>query len=303
MTARPREAAPSPARPALVQGLEGLLGRPGLAALAARDPVAFPRRFSDPADREVAGWLAAALAFGSVPQFMAVLEAAVSRMGGGPGAFADGFDPARDAAAFKGLVHRWARDSDIAALVYLIGRLRAKRGSAGALFASFYKGEPDIGPALERFVLAALEEDLSPVYGRDRRPRALAQFLARPSKGSACKRLCLYLRWMARPDDGIDLGLWKGVPASALVVPLDTHVHRIARYLGLTRRRSPGWRTALEVTRALRRVDPADPLRFEFAVCHMGISGACPVGRAPEKCAACPLLSACAKGRRLVPGA
>jgi endonuclease III len=96
-----------------------------------------------------------------------------------------------------------------------------------------------------------------------------------------------------RGPDAVDLGLWRGVPASALVVPLDTHVHRVARALGLTARPDASWRTAEEITAALRRIDPADPVRFDFALCHMGMSGRCPARRDAGRCAACVLGDAC----------
>lgn len=284
----------------LKRALEVLRLGSGLQARVPQDPVSFPRRFRDPRDAEVAGWLAAALAYGRVPLFQAALEGILAVMGREPYRYALNFDPRRSAAAFGRLYYRLHSGQDIAGLLFLLrGALRG-HGSVGAFFSSFYRPEhPHVGPALERFAGALLETDLSPVYGRRLFPRALSQFLALPSRGSACKRLNLYLRWMVRPDDGVDLGLWRGVPASALVVPLDTHVFRIARYLGLTRRRTPGWAAALEVTAALRRLCPEDPLRYDFPLCHHGISGACPIGRSPESCAACPLLRECAKGRRL----
>jgi uncharacterized protein (TIGR02757 family) len=99
---------------------------------------------------------------------------------------------------------------------------------------------------------------------------------------------------MVRGPDAVDLGAWRGiVPAAALVVPLDTHVHRVARCLGLTRRRDASWRTAEEITAALRRVDPDDPVRYDFALCHLGMSGACPARRDRARCAPCPLAAAC----------
>jgi endonuclease III len=102
---------------------------------------------------------------------------------------------------------------------------------------------------------------------------------------------------MIRGPDGVDLGLWKGVPASALVVPLDTHVHRVGRALGLTARRDASWRTAEELTASLRRIDPTDPVRYDFALCHLGMSGLCPSRRDPARCAACPLRGSCRAGR------
>lgn len=90
-----------------------------------------------------------------------------------------------------------------------------------------------------------------------------------PADGSACKRPCLFLRWVARKDDGIDLGLWRSLPPAKLVAPVDVHVARVARRLGALRRRTLGWKAALEITAALRRVDPEDPLRFDFAMVHV----------------------------------
>src|SRR5699024_8231674 len=116
----------------------------------------------------------------------------------------------------------------------------------------------------------------------------MKHLLSDPEKGSACKRLLLYLRWMVRPDDGVDLGLWAVAPAR-LVIPLDTHVHRIARNLGLTRRADASCRTAVEVTDSLRLLDASDPVKYDFALCHHGVSRACPSSPVTEKCSACVL--------------
>ena len=98
---------------------------------------------------------------------------------------------------------------------------------------------------------------------------------------------------MVRGPDGVDLGLWREVPPRALVIPLDTHVHRIGSFIGLTRRKDLSWRTAEEITAHLRHLDPEDPVRFDFALSHLGISGACPSRRDERKCAGCPLQPIC----------
>jgi uncharacterized protein (TIGR02757 family) len=132
--------------------------------------------------------------------------------------------------------------------------------------------------------------------------RALDHLLPDASRGAACKRLLLYLRWMVRRDD-VDLGAWEGiVPPSALVIPLDTHVSRLSRLLGLTCRADLSWRTAEEITASLRRLSPEDPVRYDFALCHLGMSGACPARRSAERCRACPLAPACPTGRRAARG-
>lgn len=284
----------------LKDALEELVRRTDVPSRIDQDPIAFPRRFKDSVDIEIAGWLASGLAYGRVPLFQAALEKILAAMGGQPARFVARFDPVKDVEAFLPLYYRMNEGRDIAAFLYMMGRIVDRHGSVGALFESLYReSDDDIGPTLERFVRRAQSIDTSAVYGRDVHPPGLARFFALPSKGSSCKRQNLFLRWMIRPNDGLDFGLWKKIPPSKLIVPLDTHVLRISRYLGLTRRKSAGWAAAKEITDRLKRIDPADPLRFDFPLCHHGISGACPAARAPEKCRACALLVECAKGRML----
>jgi endonuclease III len=106
---------------------------------------------------------------------------------------------------------------------------------------------------------------------------------------------------MVRGPDSIDFGLWKRVSPSQLVMPLDTHVMRISRWLGLTRRATIGWAAAEEITASLRLLDAADPVRYDFALCHYGMSGACPARPVRDHCLACPLKGVCRVGRRLRP--
>ncbi len=145
--------------------------------------------------------------------------------------------------------------------------------------------------ALDRFSTRALALDVRRAYGRAPRRPGVCYFFPRPSAGSACKRLNLYLRWMVRRDE-VDLGAWTSVSPSQLIVPLDTHVIRLGRCLRLTRYTSPGWRMAADITGALRRLDPADPVRFDFALCHVGMMGACGFAR-PQGSTHCPLKGHC----------
>jgi uncharacterized protein (TIGR02757 family) len=147
--------------------------------------------------------------------------------------------------------------------------------------------------------VTARRVDLKPAYGRVPKAPGAHYFFSRPSTGSACKRLNLFLRWMVRRD-AIDPGGWTRVPARQLVVPLDTHTIRAGRCLRLTRRVSPGWKMATDITAALRSFDPADPVRYDFALCHLSMMGACGFGtrRGSEQC---PLSRVCrpkAKRRR-----
>ncbi|MBZ0122053.1 MAG: DUF2400 domain-containing protein, partial [Sandaracinaceae bacterium] len=155
-----------------------------------------------------------------------------------------------------------------------------------------------LGRALAREIADAgeLREGLARFAGALRgpgAPRGLMHLMPDPRAGSACKRLLLYLRWMIRPDDGVDLGLWPELTPSILLIPVDTHVHRIAKNLGLTERNDASWRTAEEITASLRRLDPLDPVKYDFALCHLGISRQCPSRRDPDKCDACVLRPSC----------
>jgi uncharacterized protein (TIGR02757 family) len=200
----------------------------------------------------------------------------------------EGFKPL--ARRLDGFVHRTARGHDLARMLAGAHELLSTHGSLGAAMRKHYQARGALRPAL-----AAWVADLRSGAGAAPRLRSgtghAAELLPDPAAGSACKRLLLYLRWMVRRDD-VDLGLWD-IPTAALVVPLDTHVHRIARNLGLTARRDLSWRTAEEVTDALRRFDPDDPVGYDFALCHMGISKACPSRRDAVKCAGCGLRAHC----------
>ena len=137
--------------------------------------------------------------------------------------------------------------------------------------------------------------DLVKVYGRRRKNPGAHYFFTRPSTGSACKRMNLFLRWMARTD-GVDPGGWSGLPPRQLVVPLDTHTIRMGKCLRLTRRASPGWKMAAEITAALRAHDAADPIRYDFALCHLSMMGGCGYGTRRGN-TQCPLNQVCRPGR------
>jgi uncharacterized protein (TIGR02757 family) len=195
------------------------------------------------------------------------------------------------------LVHRWTRGDDLVALIWVLRLMVERHGSIqGAFVNDDDAGDADVGPAIERFSARALAVDLEPAYGRLPRRPGVAYFFPRPSTGSACKRLNLFLRWVVR-DDAIDLGLWDRVPPARLVVPLDTHIIRVGQALGLTRYRSPGWKMAADITASLRRFDPDDPVRYDFALCHVGMRYGCGV-RCAANGAACPLGAYCGQRRR-----
>lgn len=256
------------------------------------DPIERVRPFTDPADREVVGFLAAGLAFGRVASILASIDAVLAVMGQSPSAFVRHFDPARDAPALSGIVHRWTRGRDLAGVLCILRHMLEAAGSIEQFFlAGDDPASPDIAPGLESFCRRARAVDLRPVYGRvPGRPGAHG-FFALPSAGSACKRLNLFLRWMVRHDD-IDLGVWTHVSPSRLIMPLDVHVIRVGQCLGLTSYRSSGWRMAADITRHLRQIHPSDPVRYDFALCHLGMLNLCGFNE-PAGDSRCPLRGAC----------
>ena len=265
---------------------------------SATDPVQFVHRANpDPADREVVAFIAAGLAFGRVASVMASVGRVVDVMGAHPSRFVYGFDPGRDAAGLAAIGHRWIRGVDLVALMVVLQSMLREDGSLEAAFAAGHDpAAEDVGPALDAFAARACAVDVRPAYGRRVPARAgYRYFFARPSGGSACKRLNLFLRWMVRRD-AVDPGGWTRVAASQLVVPLDTHIIRLGRCLGLTRQKTPGWKMAAEITRALRAMDPVDPVRYDFAICHLGMMKACRFGQTRSH-PGCPLAGFCKPGR------
>ena len=281
--------------------LEALAASVDPAARIRADPVEFPRRYLDPRDQEVSGLLSACLAYGRVELFKAKLEGLHAWMGPSPADFLRALGPGEAARHLSGFSYRFNVGTDVAVLLLGMGAALRAHGSLEALFArGFARSGGALQPALRAFSLALQETPRAPLHRALGPERGLHHLLPSAESGGAFKRLNLYLRWMVRGPDGVDLGAWKTPSPAALVVPLDTHVARMARQLGLTRRRDLGWRTAEEITAALRGVDPADPTRFDFALCHFGMSGACPLKPSAEVCGRCPLLPACAPGQRRV---
>ncbi len=276
----------------LRRALDGFVAKADKEACVERDPLALVRRYRDPHDQEVAGFFVAMLAYGRAQSIQDKAGALLDLLGTRP---ARTLGRGQAERLLSGFVYRFQQGRDLPRLAEAVRRLRKKRGSLGAAFLRGARPEePHYVPAMGRFV-KALEGELEGAltYG-------LRFLLPQVDRGGAAKRLALYLRWMIRPDDGVDLGTWRrlapGVDAQKLVIPLDTHVERIGRYLGLTDRRSSGMKTALEITAALRRLAPEDPLVYDLVLCHLGISGACPRQKDPVLCRGCPIKQVCRLG-------
>jgi uncharacterized protein (TIGR02757 family) len=249
------------------------------------DPLEFVLAFDDPADQEIAALIAGSLAYGRVEQIRRSVFAVLRRMAAGPEAgpparadvpegaeleqslrhvsparFLRDRPPAQIAAAMAGFKHRFTTDAELTAMLAGARNALHRHGSLERCFlAGLSKSDETVVPALTRFV-ACLDA-----------PAAAASLLPDPSRGSACKRLNLLLRWMVRRD-AVDPGPWRGVPQRLLVVPLDTHMLHIARFLGLTRRSAGDMRTALEITEGFRTIRPDDPVRYDFCLTRLGLN-------------------------------
>ena len=237
------------------------------------DPLQFVRAQTTDADREVVGLIAAVLAYGNVTQIKRSIGRVVALLGDRPAEAVDGMEPKEARRALGGFKHRFNDARDVACLLHYMRQMRAEAGSVEAFFLRGHApGAPEIADALTSFSARVLALDHGRLYkGRRLPPSAGVRFFfPSPRDGSACKRLNLYLRWMVRRD-GVDLGVWRGVDPAALVIPLDAHIYTIARRVGLTRYRSPGWPMALDITRRLRRLDPRDPVKYDFAFHRMGL--------------------------------
>jgi uncharacterized protein (TIGR02757 family) len=273
---------------ALAASLEQVVRACDIEARLARDPVGLVREVRGVENRELAGLLASSLAFGNVTALRASIRNVLERLGPDPAGTLD--HPSAARAALAGTGHRMLRAQDITRLLLGARAMQRQHGLLGVRFGELAREHGELRQALVQWTRelrahAGLKPD--PVR------RGPAHILPEPANSSGCKRLMLLLRWMVRADDGVDLGLWPEVPTSWLLIPVDTHIHRLGRNLGLTTCTGPSWACAEQITSVLRQIDPIDPVRFDFALCHMGMAQACPSRRDPHACAGCGIQGVC----------
>jgi len=259
---------------------------------SAFDPIQVVRRYERLEDRELIAFIAAGLAFGRVASVVNSIETVCAVLGPRPADFIRRFDPATDSAPLLPIVHRWIRGRDIVALLWILKTMLDEAGSLEAYYARGWSAEAaDVSDSLESFSERARAINLKPAYGKVPKVPGVYFFFSRPSSGGACKRLNLFLRWMVRKD-GVDPGGWKTPLAGQLVIPLDTHTIRSGKCLRLTKRASPGWKMAADITASLRAIDPADPVRYDFSLCHLSMMGACGY-KTRQRDSQCPLKGVC----------
>ncbi|NND72037.1 MAG: TIGR02757 family protein [Rhodothermales bacterium] len=229
------------------------------------DPIAVPRGFEDPLDIEISGLLAALLAWGRRATILDKLADLCERMSYRPGDFVRSFSSAEASEKLSGFKHRTFNDADAFWLLRNLSLLLNRYGSIEACFAHHAGTEGSLENAIEGFSTELLEIDPDT-------PQRLRKHLARPSTGSACKRLCMFSRWMVRPGP-FDFGIWKAFSPSQLVLPLDVHSGTQARSVGLLSRKTNDWKAALELTNICRTFDAADPCKYDFALFGAGVYG------------------------------
>jgi len=225
------------------------------------DPLEFLYDYIDHEHREIVGIIASSLAYGRVNQILKSVRQVLDKLGDAPADFIASACRQDFLECMQGFKHRFTTGEDIAGLLHGAHRIIRDYGSLGNCFAELFQqnGNQTV-PALSMFV-HRLREAGNVKTGF---------LLPSPEKGSACKRLFLYLRWMVR-SDGVDPGGWDAIPPSALLIPLDTHMHHIARELGFTRRKQANLKTAIEITDHFRSVNPDDPVKYDFVLTRFGI--------------------------------
>ena len=224
------------------------------------DPLEFLYGYDSPGDREVAALVAGSLAYGRVAQILTSVAAVLELLGPSPADYLARTTSAKLRRALVGFRHRFATGEHVAAMLSGAGRAIERFGSLEGCFAAgLDDADETVLPALQQFV------DMITQGGDE-----CGHLLPDPSRGSACKRLNLMLRWLVRRD-AVDPGGWSCVAPAKLIVPLDTHMHQLSRKLGLTARKAADMRTAMEITDAFRRVSPDDPVRYDFALTRLGI--------------------------------
>ena len=298
-----RAAAEAARRAELGRRLDAIRAREDLRARVSEDPVAVVHRYEARADRELVALLASSVAFGNVKAIRAKLDELLERIGSSPSRAAE--DEEALLARLATFRHRVYQGEDLGRLLLGARRLQREAGSLGAAFVRELsradvratQGRGGAGHEAFREALAAFCDRIRALGGLgegegDDGRRGPRHLLPDPRAGSGAKRLFLFLRWMVRPADGIDLGLWD-VPTWRLLVPVDVHIHKLSRNLGLTRRREVSWRTAVEITSALATYDAVDPTRYDFSLCHLGMVQRCPSRADPVRCEGCGVQPVC----------
>jgi uncharacterized protein (TIGR02757 family) len=243
--------------------LEAAVERYNMPDFLEDDPIQIPHRFARLQDQEIMGFWTAVLAWGQRRSIIRSAEALIDLMDGAPYDFVKNHEES-DRKRFLTFKHRTFQATDT---LYFLEFFQQYYRQNDSLEIAFLQGKP--GATTTESALIEFHELF---FSLDEAPERTRKHIATPARKSTCKRLNMFLRWMVRQDDcGVDLGLWKGISPAQLLIPLDVHVERIARQLGLLQRKQRDWQAVLELTEVLRTLNPGDPVRYDFALFGMGI--------------------------------
>lgn len=257
------------------------------------DPIQLVKRYDNPQDQEIVAVIVASLAFGQVQQIVKAGEAALELMHQQPRQFIETMEPVVEIETWNNFYYRMIKNTDLLRLLYALKTILKQHDSLGEWAHSYYQSEDaHLGMTWAKCVYEIRKTDSENWKWKRSKGIGFNHLLPNPLNKSACKRANLLLRWMVRKDQ-IDLGLWNKLPADKLVIPVDTHIQRIAYNIGLTNRTDLSWKTAIEITENLKRLDPADPVKYDFALCRLGILKMCPKKRNIHKCSMCPIFDIC----------
>jgi len=225
------------------------------------DPISIPHRFSKRQDIEIAGFIAATFSWGNRRTIINKSNEFLQLMDDAPHAFLLNHQE-KDLKRFLSFTHRTFQPTDA---LYFIEILRQHYRLHDSLEELFITKNPSMEARLKHF-----EERF---FSLENAPARTRKHVPSPARKSTCKRLCMYLRWMVRRDDkGVDFGLWKRISPADLICPIDVHVSTVARQVGLLQRKQNDWPAAVELTDNLRKMDGADPVKYDFALFSLGVS-------------------------------
>jgi uncharacterized protein (TIGR02757 family) len=233
-----------------------------------KDPICIPHLFTKQQDIEIAGFFAAIFAWGNRTTIINKSKELLERMDNAPYAFCIGHED-KDLKKLLGFAHRTFNDTD---LLYCIEFFKKHYSKNDSLETAFFKNS--ISKIIERhnIIEQALIYFQEYFFSLEEAPARTKKHIASPLSGSTCKRLNMFLRWMVRKDkQGVDFGLWKSVSPAALIMPIDVHVARVSRGLGILKRTQTDWQTAIELTNYCRTLDSKDPVKYDFALFSLGV--------------------------------
>lgn len=234
------------------------------------DPLQFLHLFSDEREIELIGFIASIFAYGNVAQIINTLNKFLLISNNKPLEFILNFNPQKKKNYLNGLKHRFYTEKDIIDFLSILNKIYSGNEMLKNIFLKFYdSNEKNLKNAITNFsnyFLSSVKKE-----NKNTKNSAGIKFMfPLPELGSACKRMNLFLRWMVRKDE-LDFGIWNEIPPDKLIIPVDTHISKVCKSLNLTSAKSVSWKMAEEITENLKKYDPVDPVKYDFAICHIGM--------------------------------